>query len=118
MVRHDLDALCVAHTKYLTCIPVFLDKLLNVKLGDFGLSRTIENPDVDFAKTYVGTPFYMSPVCLHLALHAFVDCMRRNCTAEMAMQELVDESRYNAKSDIWALGGDCVLYANFAPSAD
>ncbi|KAJ8327950.1 hypothetical protein QVD99_006317 [Batrachochytrium dendrobatidis] len=62
---------------------VFLDKLLNVKLGDFGLSRVIENPEVDFAKTYVGTPFYMSP-------------------------ELVDESRYNAKSDIWALG--CLIY--------
>ena len=62
---------------------VFLDKLLNVKLGDFGLSRIIENPHVDFAKTYVGTPFYMSP-------------------------ELVHESRYNTKSDIWALG--CLIY--------
>ncbi|KAJ1340464.1 hypothetical protein BSLG_004911 [Batrachochytrium salamandrivorans] len=59
------------------------DKLLNVKLGDFGLSRVIENPEVEFASTYVGTPFYMSP-------------------------ELVDESRYNAKSDIWALG--CLIY--------
>ncbi|KAI8901935.1 kinase-like domain-containing protein [Globomyces pollinis-pini] len=62
---------------------VFLDKCLNVKLGDFGLSRTIENPEVEFAKTYVGTPYYMSP-------------------------ELVDESHYNAKSDIWALG--CLIY--------
>jgi NIMA (never in mitosis gene a)-related kinase 2 len=41
---------------------VFLDKNLNIKLGDFGLSRTIENPEVEFAQTYVGTPYYMSPV--------------------------------------------------------
>ncbi|KAI8929250.1 kinase-like domain-containing protein [Entophlyctis helioformis] len=62
---------------------VFLDKMLNVKLGDFGLSRIIDNPEVEFAKTYVGTPFYMSP-------------------------ELVNESRYNTKSDVWALG--CIIY--------
>ncbi|KAJ3371786.1 Serine/threonine-protein kinase Nek2 [Kappamyces sp. JEL0680] len=56
---------------------------LNVKLGDFGLSRTINDPEQDFAKTYVGTPFYMSP-------------------------ELVDSARYNSKSDMWALG--CLIY--------
>ncbi|KAJ3259830.1 Serine/threonine-protein kinase Nek2 [Boothiomyces macroporosus] len=68
---------------------VFLDKSLNVKLGDFGLSRQI-NPEEEFAKTYVGnvythsgTPYYMSP-------------------------ELVDEQPYNAKSDVWALG--CLIY--------
>ncbi|KAI8911083.1 kinase-like domain-containing protein [Gorgonomyces haynaldii] len=62
---------------------VFLDKSLNIKLGDFGLSRTIGDPEIEFAQTYVGTPYYMSP-------------------------ELVNESRYNAKSDIWALG--CLIY--------
>ncbi|KAJ3078821.1 G2-specific serine/threonine protein kinase, partial [Rhizoclosmatium hyalinum] len=62
---------------------VFLDGAQNVKLGDFGLSRIIANPDVDFAKTFVGTPFYMSP-------------------------ELVSETSYNTKSDIWALG--CLIY--------
>jgi serine/threonine protein kinase len=62
---------------------VFLDKTLNVKLGDFGLSRTIDNPEVEFAKTYVGTPYYMSP-------------------------ELANDSYYNSKSDIWALG--CLIY--------
>ncbi|KAJ3276553.1 Serine/threonine-protein kinase Nek2 [Terramyces sp. JEL0728] len=68
---------------------VFLDKFLNVKLGDFGLSRQI-SPGEEFAKTYVGTmvrnlgtPYYMSP-------------------------ELVDELPYNAKSDVWALG--CLIY--------
>ncbi|KAI8849375.1 kinase-like domain-containing protein [Chytridium lagenaria] len=62
---------------------VFIDNMRNVKLGDFGLSRVIENPESEFAKTYVGTPFYMSP-------------------------ELVNESCYNTKSDIWALG--CLIY--------
>lgn len=62
---------------------VFLDKFLNVKLGDFGLSRTITNPEIEFAQTYVGTPFYMSP-------------------------ELAEDSKYNAKSDIWAVG--CLIY--------
>ncbi|KAJ3134379.1 G2-specific serine/threonine protein kinase [Irineochytrium annulatum] len=62
---------------------VFLDGAQNVKLGDFGLSRVIENPELEFAKTYVGTPFYMSP-------------------------EIVNESAYNTKSDVWALG--CLIY--------
>ncbi|KAI8616261.1 kinase-like domain-containing protein, partial [Chytriomyces sp. MP71] len=62
---------------------VFLDGAQNVKLGDFGLSRIISNPEIDFAKTFVGTPFYMSP-------------------------ELVSETSYNTKSDIWALG--CLIY--------
>ncbi|KAJ3416636.1 G2-specific serine/threonine protein kinase [Chytridiales sp. JEL 0842] len=62
---------------------VFLDSSQNVKLGDFGLSRTISNPEEEFAKTYVGTPFYMSP-------------------------ELVNETSYNTKSDVWALG--CLIY--------
>jgi NIMA (never in mitosis gene a)-related kinase len=62
---------------------VFLDKSLNIKLGDFGLSRMIENPEDQFAKTFVGTPYYMSP-------------------------ELVEEMNYDSKSDIWALG--CLLY--------
>ncbi|KAF9097293.1 G2-specific serine/threonine protein kinase [Mortierella sp. AD031] len=62
---------------------VFLDGKHNVKLGDFGLSRSLTNPQKAFAQTYVGTPFYMSP-------------------------ELIGEFSYNAKSDIWSLG--CVIY--------
>ncbi|KAI9105610.1 kinase-like domain-containing protein [Phlyctochytrium arcticum] len=60
---------------------VFLDALDNCKLGDFGLSRLMD--ESDFARTYVGTPFYMSP-------------------------ELITESSYNDKSDVWALG--CLIY--------
>ncbi|KAI9223655.1 Nek2 bound To hybrid compound 21 [Blastocladiella britannica] len=63
---------------------VFLDSLNNAKLGDFGLSTLVmANHERNFAKTFVGTPFYMSP-------------------------ELVREQSYNEKSDIWSLG--CLLY--------
>jgi NIMA (never in mitosis gene a)-related kinase 2 len=60
---------------------VFLGKDNSVKLGDFGLSKMIKSHD--FASTYVGTPYYMSPEI---------------CAAE----------RYTLKSDIWSLG--CIIY--------
>lgn len=40
---------------------IFLDAKQNVKLGDFGLARILKH-DTSFAKTFVGTPYYMSPV--------------------------------------------------------
>ena len=61
--------------------PVFLTENNHVKLGDFGLSKIIASHD--FASTYVGTPFYMSPEI---------------CAAE----------RYSHHSDIWSLG--CIIY--------
>lgn len=60
---------------------VFLGEDNSVKLGDFGLSKMIKSQD--FASTYVGTPFYMSPEI---------------CAAE----------KYTLKSDIWSLG--CIIY--------
>ncbi|KAF9941978.1 G2-specific serine/threonine protein kinase [Modicella reniformis] len=62
---------------------VFLDSKKNVKLGDFGLSRSLTNPQRAFAQTYVGTPYYMSP-------------------------ELITDSSYDIKSDIWSLG--CIVF--------
>ncbi|KAI9137076.1 kinase-like domain-containing protein [Paraphysoderma sedebokerense] len=62
---------------------VLLDDKNNIKLGDFGLSTVVSNPIEEMRKTWVGTPFYMSP-------------------------ELINESTYNTKSDIWALG--CLIY--------
>ncbi|KAI9804954.1 MAG: G2-specific serine/threonine protein kinase [Piccolia ochrophora] len=60
---------------------VFLGDDNSVKLGDFGLSKIMQSHD--FASTYVGTPFYMSPEI---------------CAAE----------RYTLHSDIWSLG--CIMY--------
>ncbi|XP_006002476.1 serine/threonine-protein kinase Nek2 [Latimeria chalumnae] len=61
---------------------IFLDAKQNVKLGDFGLARILQH-DTSFAKTFVGTPYYMSP-------------------------EQFNRMSYNEKSDIWSLG--CLLY--------
>ncbi|XP_063297518.1 serine/threonine-protein kinase Nek2 [Pelobates fuscus] len=61
---------------------IFLDAKKNVKVGDFGLARIL-NHDTSFAKTFVGTPYYMSP-------------------------EQMNRMSYNEKSDIWSLG--CLLY--------
>ncbi|XP_039254199.2 serine/threonine-protein kinase Nek2-like [Styela clava] len=61
---------------------VFLDSSNDVKLGDFGLARVL-NHDTSFAKTFVGTPYYMSP-------------------------EQMNKLSYNEKSDIWSLG--CLIY--------
>ncbi|KAK2856107.1 hypothetical protein Q5P01_004842 [Channa striata] len=61
---------------------IFLDIRQNVKLGDFGLARIL-NHETSFAKTFVGTPYYMSP-------------------------EQMNRMSYNEKSDIWSLG--CLLY--------
>ena len=73
--HHDYEAL--ANNTAL----VFLGENNSVKLGDFGLSKIIASHD--FASTYVGTPFYMSPEI---------------CAAE----------RYSHHSDIWSLG--CIIY--------
>ncbi|KAL4989423.1 G2-specific protein kinase nimA [Aspergillus falconensis] len=60
---------------------IFLGSDNTVKLGDFGLSKLMHSHD--FASTYVGTPFYMSPEI---------------CAAE----------KYTLRSDIWAVG--CIMY--------
>ncbi len=62
---------------------VFLTKDEKVRIGDLGVAKVFEDPSVNFAKTMVGTPYYLSP-------------------------EMCEEKPYNEKSDIWALG--CVLY--------
>ncbi|KAI9709958.1 MAG: G2-specific serine/threonine protein kinase [Bogoriella megaspora] len=60
---------------------VFLGEDNSVKLGDFGLSKIMCSNE--FASTYVGTPFYMSP-------------------------ELCSSERYTHYTDIWGLG--CIIY--------
>jgi len=61
---------------------IFLTSKNEVKLGDFGIARILRNKE-DYAKTAIGTPYYLSP-------------------------EICDEKPYNQKSDIWSLG--CILY--------
>ena len=49
-----------------------------IKLGDFGIAKCL-NQTIDKAKTYVGTPYYLSP-------------------------EIINSQPYDFKSDIWSLG--------------
>lgn len=61
---------------------IFLTKDNSVRIGDLGVAKVLSHT-ANFAKTMVGTPYYLSP-------------------------ELCEEKPYNTKSDVWALG--CVLY--------
>ena len=60
---------------------IFLTKDLNIKIGDLGVAKRLIH--TNFAKTFIGTPYYLSP-------------------------EICMEKPYNDKSDVWAIG--CILY--------
>ena len=61
---------------------IFISSDNNVKLGDFGISKSLEN-SMDLAQSGVGTPYYLSP-------------------------EICQGLKYNFKTDIWMMG--CLLY--------
>ncbi|RLN45443.1 hypothetical protein BBJ28_00006631 [Nothophytophthora sp. Chile5] len=65
---------------------IFLTTENVVKLGDFGIAKTLDST-LDQAKTVVGTPYYMSP-------------------------EVCESKPYSYASDVWSLG--CVLYEMLA----
>ena len=57
---------------------IFLTKKGSIKLGDFGVSKTLNNT-LENAKTFVGTAFYLPP-------------------------EIINDDKYSYKADIWSLG--------------
>ncbi|EAR90997.3 plant dual-specificity MAP kinase kinase family domain protein (macronuclear) [Tetrahymena thermophila SB210] len=57
---------------------IFLDSNDNILLGDFGISKKLQNPK-DKASTIIGTPYFMAP-------------------------EICNQQPYTNKVDIWAIG--------------
>lgn len=61
---------------------IFMTRVGVVKIGDFGVSRSLDRSS-ELMKTVVGTPYYLSP-------------------------EVWNHEPYSSKTDIWSLG--CILY--------
>ena len=57
---------------------IFVQNEHTLRIGDFGIAKCL-NQTIDKAKTYVGTPYYLSP-------------------------EIINSQPYDFKSDIWSLG--------------
>jgi serine/threonine protein kinase len=74
MLTIHLVAPCPTPTQHHTATPT----RCTMQIGDLGIARAM-NKESDFARTLVGTPFYLSP-------------------------ELCEDKPYNERSDIWALG--------------
>jgi len=65
----------------LKSLNIFLKEGNDVRVGDLGVAKVLNQ--TFFAKTFIGTPYYLSP-------------------------EICEDKPYNDKSDVWALG--CILY--------
>jgi len=76
----DIHKLKILH-RDLKSLNIFLKHENDVRVGDLGVAKVLNN--TYFAKTFIGTPYYLSP-------------------------ELCEDKPYNDKSDVWALG--CILY--------
>ena len=61
---------------------IYLGEGDKIVIGDFGISKIFNN-NQSMSRTFIGTPYYMSP-------------------------EMLGQQEYDKKADIWSLG--CVLY--------
>jgi NIMA (never in mitosis gene a)-related kinase 1/4/5 len=57
---------------------IFMTKKYSIKIGDVGIIKVL-SPTVDYTRTKIGTPYYMSP-------------------------EVYKHQRYNSKTDVWSIG--------------
>ena len=76
----DIHKLKILH-RDLKSLNIFLKQGEDVRVGDLGVAKVLNQ--TFFAKTFIGTPYYLSP-------------------------EICEDKPYNDKSDVWALG--CILY--------
>ena len=76
----DIHKLKILH-RDLKSLNIFLKKDEDIRVGDLGVAKILNQ--TYFAKTFIGTPYYLSP-------------------------EICEDKKYNDKSDVWALG--CILY--------
>lgn len=77
------------------CSNIFLTSNNTVKIGDFGISKVLENSN-EIAMTFIGTPYFMrfqSNIINILITYS---------------PEICQNQPYDYKSDVWALG--CVMY--------
>lgn len=75
---------------------VFLDSKHNVKLGDFGLARIL-NHDTSFAKTFVGTPYYMSPVSISEFRDFLISKVKHSDARELRFGLLINPAAQNSQ---------------------
>ena len=76
----DIHKLKILH-RDLKSLNIFLKNDEDIRVGDLGVAKILNQ--TFFAKTFIGTPYYLSP-------------------------EICEDKPYNDKSDVWALG--CILY--------
>ena len=76
----DIHKMKILH-RDLKSLNVFLKKDNDIRVGDLGIAKLLNQ--TFFAKTFIGTPYYLSP-------------------------EICENKPYDNKSDVWALG--CIIY--------